>query len=231
MPANLPFELPLHRAQIWRRAIVLIALFVALALLVGSDPLHEAFMTVLDASESIIASHPLLGACLFIAAAAISAMLAFVSVAAIVPVALVTWGGFFTVVLLWLGWTLGGLLAYGIGRWLGRGVVAWLTSNSLLLRRLEKRIGHDTPFVLVLLFQLALPSELPGYVLGIAKYSLPRYLLSLGIAELPYTLATVYLGESFVERKGIALLIAGVALALFSIATFYVLRKRLAQSK
>lgn len=198
--------------------------FVLLAVIASSEDLHEALLEVLTVTQEVISQYPILGASLFVAFAAISAMLTFVSIAIIVPAAVFTWGEPLSMLLLWVGWILGGVATYNIGRFFGRPVVRWLTANQAL-HRFEHRVQRDAPFWLVLILQLALPSEIPGYVLGLARYSFPRYLLALGIAELPYTVATVYIGTSFVERRGAALLAAGVAIAVLSVVMFYVLRR------
>jgi uncharacterized membrane protein YdjX (TVP38/TMEM64 family) len=85
-------------------------------------------------------------------------------------VAVYTWGEPLSVALLWSGWLLGGVIAYSIGRFLGRPIVTWLTANAGL-RQLERYLRRDSAFFLVLLFQLALPSEIPGYVLGLLHYT------------------------------------------------------------
>jgi uncharacterized membrane protein YdjX (TVP38/TMEM64 family) len=95
------------------------------------------------------------------------------------------------------------------------------------LRRVERRIRADTPFGLILLFQLGLPSEIPGYVLGLARYSFGKYLLALALAELPYTIATVYLGASFVSAQSGLVLAVGLSIAALSVGAFYLLRKRM----
>jgi uncharacterized membrane protein YdjX (TVP38/TMEM64 family) len=123
-----------------------------------------------------------------------------------------------------LGWILGGAVAYGIARYLGRPVVDWLTTNRAL-NRVERRIRPGTPFHLILLFQLGLPSEIPGYILGLAKYPFGKFLLALALAELPYTIATVYLGAGFVSARGGMVLAVGLSIALLSIGTFYLLRR------
>ena len=95
------------------------------------------------------------------------------------------------------------------------------------VKRTLALVSHlgEAPFWLVLLLQLALPSEIPGYVLGLARYSFPRYLLALSLAELPYTVATVYLGTAFLERRGAVILAAGLSVALLSVVAFYLLRR------
>lgn len=64
----------------------------------------------------------------------------------------------------------------------------------------------------MLLFQLALPSEVPGYLLGLARYDMRKYLAALVLAELPYAVATVYIGASFLERRIGVMVVAGAVL-------------------
>ena len=214
-------------AQLWRRVMVLALLCVTLTLLIRSDDLHMALLNLLDASKTVMSDHPLLGAVVFVSFAALSAMLAFVSAAIVVPIATYVWGAPLSVLLLWLGWLLGGMSAYVIGRYLGRPVVRWLTAD-IALQRIERYLHRDTRFGLVLLLQLALPSELPGYLLGLAVYPFGRYLLSLGLAELPYAIVTVYLGAGFIDRNGPIILLMGAVLILLSVLAYYILRKHLA---
>ncbi|MGH8130142.1 MAG: TVP38/TMEM64 family protein [Steroidobacteraceae bacterium] len=211
---------------VWRRAALLALLCIALAAIAASDELHAALLEVLAASRHVIVGHPVQGALLFVLLAAVSAMLAFVSIAIVVPVAVYVWGAPVSLLLLWLGWILGGVAAYCIARFLGRPVVHWLTTDRTL-RRVERRVHPETPFHLILLFQLGLPSEIPGYVLGLAKYPFGKYLLALGLAELPYTIATVYLGAGFVSAQSGQVLVVGLSIATLSVGAFYLLRKRM----
>lgn len=219
-------QLSLHHGSVWRRVFILSLLCVALAALARSDTLHSALLVVIDACQQLIANNPYAGAALFVGVAAVSAMLAFVSVAVLVPVAVYAWGQPLSMLLLWGGWLLGGFLSYAVGRYLGRPIVQWLTAERGL-PTLERHFRRDTPWPLVLLFQLAMPSEIPGYVLGLVKYGFLRYCLSLALAELPYAVLTVYLGASFLERRGGVVLGIGVILMSLSIAAFAVLRRRL----
>jgi uncharacterized membrane protein YdjX (TVP38/TMEM64 family) len=184
---------------------------------------------MLEASKDVIARHPAPGALLFVLMAAISAMLAFVSIAVLVPVAVYAWGEPVSMLLVWIGWILGGGTAYGIARYFGRPVVHWLTGEALL-NRVERRIHPQTPFGMILLLQLGLPSEIPGYVLGLARYPLSRYLLALAIAEVPYTIATVYLGAGIVEAKSGLVLAVGLGVAVLGVGAFYLMRRRLESS-
>jgi len=200
-----------------------------LAAIAASGTLHAALLDVLAASRVVIVEYPVLGALLFLLLAAISAMFAFVSIAILVPVAVYVWGEPLSMLLLWVGWILGGVTAYGVARLLGRRVVHWLTAASAL-NRLEHRLRPDTPFSLILLFQLGLPSEIPGYVLGLVRYPFGRYLLALALVELPYTIATIYLGAGVVGAQGGLVLVIGLSAVVLSVAAFYLLRKRMRAS-
>ncbi len=215
-----------QHGAVWRRAAFLAILCVALAAIAASDELHAALLDVLAASRVVIVDHPVLGALLFTLLAAVSAMFAFVSIAIVMPVAVYVWGEPLSMLLLWLGWILGGAVAYGIARYLGRPVVHWLTSDRAL-RRIERRIRPDTPFRLIVLFQVALPSEIPGYVLGLVRYPIGKFLLALALAELPYTIATVYLGAGFVSAQSGFVLAVGLSIVLLSVVAFYFLRKHM----
>lgn len=217
---------PAPLAPAWKGALVLALICAGLALAASSDVLHRTFLGLLSSTEAIFDAHPIAGVSLFILFSALSAMLAFFSTAVFVPIAIHAWGDRFSIVLLWTGWLLGGICSYAVGRFLGRPMVRTLTSGNALAR-FEHRISNRAPFTLVLLFQLALPSELPGYLLGLLRYKFVKYVLALGIGELPYAVGTVYLGVSFVERRTSALLGLGVAGALLVVWAFHTFQKRL----
>lgn len=189
-----------HRRLTGSRAAAALGLAALVVALSASAALHESLMGVFDAARGLLEAHPVAGPAVFVALAAASAMLAFFSSAALVPAGVVTWGAGPTVALLALGWLLGGLFAYGLARGFGRALLTHLTSVEALAPY-ERRIGRDTPFGVVLLFQLALPSEVPGYVLGLARYPVLKYLAALACVEVPYAIATVWLGQEFVARE------------------------------
>lgn len=213
-------------ATAWKRWLGLALGLTAIAVVVSSDVLHRLLLSLVGIGEAAITAHPVWGAVAFVAFAALSAILAFFSSALLVPVAVATWGEPSSIVLLWTGWFAGGAAAYAIGRWLGRAVAGALVSGETL-ERFQARITSSTPFGLVLLFQLALPSEIPGYVLGLARYRLFSYLLALGIAELPFAVGTVYLGESFLQRRLLTFLALAACGSLLSTWAFRALQKRL----
>jgi len=209
-----------------RRVAALIFLVVAIALM-ASDPAHEVIGEVLAWASGIIAEHPRTGKALFMLLSAVSAMVAFVSSAIFIPVAVYSWGPRTTVVLLWLSWLAGGLCAYVIGRTLGRRVVRWFVPQKRI-DYYASRISSQASFMTVLLFQLALPSEVPGYVLGAVRYRFIIYLCVLALAEMPFAIGAVYLGDSFIHRNYLILLIVGLLGVALSTFAFYRLHRRIA---
>lgn len=209
-----------------RRALALLLLFAATALLLTIEPLHDALLRLLAVAEPLIAAHPVAGMLVFVLLSALSAMVAFFSAALLVPVAVYSWGQPVTMLLLWLGWLLGGLCAYSIGYALGRPLLATMGATRLLAFYRE-RLPGPLPFALVLLLQLALPSEIPGYLFGLLRVRTRVYLAALALAELPFVVGTVLVGESVVEQRGGLLLLLGTIGAGISLYALWLLRRRL----
>jgi uncharacterized membrane protein YdjX (TVP38/TMEM64 family) len=205
------------------RAVLLLGFCVVAAPLVSSAVVHSSLMRILSAAEAVIRQYPTAGALAFVVFAAISAMFAFMSTALMVPVAVLTWGNTATSLMLWLGWIGGGVASYGLSRWLGRRLLDRLGGRRLL-HRLERWIRPDATFGMVLILQLALPSEMPGYLLGLVRYPLRKYCFALALAELPYALATVYVGQGLIEQRGGLIVSVGALIGLVSLAAVYALR-------
>ncbi|MEW5848948.1 MAG: VTT domain-containing protein [Myxococcota bacterium] len=180
----------------------------------------------LEWAKGIIQEHSLVGKLVFVTLAGLSAMLAFFSSAILVPVATAAWGKGTTMVLLWTGWILGGITAYSIGHQLGRAAVERMVSPKKLAYY-EARVSAETRWWMFLLFQLAVPSEIPGYLAGIIRYRFLGYLAALGLGELPYALAAIYLGESFVERNVVEFALVLCAGVGFTAVAWRVLHRRL----
>lgn len=212
-------------AHVAPRRLVLLLLVVAVAgLVVASAPLHAALTSVVAAGEAFIARAPAAGAAVFVGLTALSAMIAFFSTGLLAPVAIATWGPFTTFVLLWFGWLAGGAVSYAVGRYLGRGV-AGLLVGAETLEHWERELRDRSHVPHLLLFQLAMPSELLGYVLGIVRYSFPTYIGVLSLTEIPYALAIVYLGESFLAGDAVRFVVVGVVAIAVSAGLYFWLRR------
>jgi uncharacterized membrane protein YdjX (TVP38/TMEM64 family) len=200
----------------------------SLALLLSVDKAYEVLQRALLAAEPLIAGHRYLGVVVFVLLAALSAVLAFFSSALLLPAAVYTWGSTVTFGLLWLGWLLGGVCTYALGRGL-RGPQGRASKTSSQFDFYLQRAPGELTFAFVLLLYLALPSELPGYLCGYLGVRLRTYFSALALAELPYAVGAVLLGAGVVHRHVGALLAFGLIGAALSLFAMRMLHRRLDQ--
>jgi uncharacterized membrane protein YdjX (TVP38/TMEM64 family) len=170
----------------------------------------------MDAVADLIRRRPAAGMIAFVLFAALSAMVAFVSSAVLIPVAVQVWGPLTCALLLWTGWFLGGIAAYAVGRFLGRPVVRRLVRPATL-DHYEAWARSGVALAPILLIQLAVPSDVAGYVFGIVRCRPAVFLPALALAEIPYAVGAVYLGIGFLTRDPIVLLSLGAAGAGLSV--------------
>lgn len=196
--------------QYRRRIGFLLVMVLALTAVAATEPLHRAIRSAIDFVAPFIERHAVGGAIVFVLLSALSAMVVFFSTAAITPIAVDAFGPIVALLLLWSGWILGGMIAYTIGRFLGRRVAFWLIEPRRLLAY-TRRAKRISTFGHVLLFQVAVPSEIPGYVLGLAGCRFRTYLAAIVIGELPYAIGAIFLGESFLDRDYVVLLAVGLS--------------------
>ena len=207
-------SVPMNVRQQFRRNLAIVGLLtVVVGLIAASDTLHDFTSAAVVWAEDMLSRSPAVGMAVFVLFAMGSAMLAFFSSAVLVPIAIYAWGSGTTFALLWLGWLLGGIVAFTIGRHLGRSVAAMVVGDELIDYWTHK-VGKRTRFRTILLFQAVVPSEIPGYVLGILHYRFSLYLTALAITELPYAIGTVYLGESFLDGDSTVFLVLGIGVII-----------------
>ena len=214
------------RGRLWVRAVFVVLVCTSLALLLSFDAVYENLQRLLAAAEPFISRHPYLGAGAFVVLSALSAMLSFFSSAVLLPAAVFAWGHTLTFMLLWLGWLLGGLCTYALGRGL-RGPKQVASKAPGQLEYLVRRVAGQVTFPMILLLCLALPSEVPGYLSGYLGVRLRTYFTALALAELPYAIGAVMLGQGVVSRETGWLVGIGVAGAVFSLVALRVLQQRL----
>jgi uncharacterized membrane protein YdjX (TVP38/TMEM64 family) len=208
------------------RALAILALCVAVVLLLSIDSVNDGLLRWLAAAEPTISSHPVSGLLLFVALSALSAVVAFFSSALLVPVAVYTWGTLPTMALLWLGWWLGGAVTYAFGYALRRPLIRF-AGHGEHVDFYRRRVPADAGFAVVLLLQFALPSEIPGYLCGVMRVPFRTYALALAVAELPYALGTVLMGDSLLQQRMGLLLSLGVLGVSVSGYAVHRLRRRL----
>lgn len=208
--------LPASPFEVSRRTLILTVAVALAGFLALSEEVHGRIIAALALADPLFAGHPVLGAILFLALAALSAVLVFFSGVLLVPVGVQTWGQIGCFLLLWCGWILGGLVTYSLGRHLGRPFMRRLLSVGAVARY-EALIPEGGSFLTATLVQLALPSDVSGYFFGLLGYQARVYLGALVCAELPYALGAVYVGAAFIHRQYWLLLsTAAVAAAAFA---------------
>ena len=210
----------------YRRLFLLLGMLALLFAATALDPVHDRINQFLEWAKQVIRQHEALGLMLFVILSALSAVFFFLSTAVIIPVAVYAWGKPMTIFLLWGSWILGATLSYWIGRHPGRKLTKWIVKPRKVAQY-EKKITARANFPLVLLFQVAVPSEIPGYVLGTLRYRFGKYLSARAIAEVPFAFAAVYLGDAFVKRQYLPLILVSAASLIFSGTAIYLLHKRI----
>ncbi len=216
------------REYLQRHIVIVGILIVVVGLVTASDTLHNRTEEIIVWIEGVISQAPVLGMVLFVLLSMVSAMVAFFSSAVFAPIAIYAWGKAGTFMLLWLGWLLGGILSFCVGRFLGRSVVGMIIDEKKIAGW-ERELGERSRFIHILMFQAAVPSEIPGYVLGILHYRFPLYLTALALTEIPYAIATVYLGESFLEGESAVFILLGVAVIVLGVFLLQGIRKLIGQ--
>ena len=221
---------PSHRVRSLVRAVVIALACISVALLLSIDVVYEWLQRMLMAAEPLISAHPWLGAVVFVVLAGISAILAFFSSTLLVPAAVYTWGNVLTAILLWIGWLLGGMFAYSLGHGMRRPPGQDTGSPGRFAAYLPKTPEH-VGFPLVLLWQLVLPSEIPGYLCGYLGVPFRTYVSAVALAELPYAIGAVLVGDSVVNRHTGWLAALGVLAAVIGYFLVRMLHRRMEQGE
>ena len=212
------------RRNLQRHLLVFGSLIIVAGFIAASDTLHDATQAAIIWAEGVISHAPLLGMLVFVLLAMLSAMVAFFSSALLAPIAIYAWGETGCLALLWLGWCLGGIVSFSIGRFLGRSAVSMIIDEETLANW-QSLLNERSRFIHILLFQAVVPSEIPGYLLGILRYPFGLYLVALGITEVPYAIATVYLGESFLRREITVFMLVGIGLIVLAVFLLQIHRR------
>jgi uncharacterized membrane protein YdjX (TVP38/TMEM64 family) len=209
-----------------RRLAASSILIAVVTLLILSDGVHHLLLSVLRTAQDVAVAYPWAAAGLVVLFAAIGAMVAFVSSWLVLPFAVFTWGPVQALLLLWLGWFLGGITCYALGRFIGRPAVGWLAKPEILAQY-EQRVSHRSTFGLILLLQLGLPSEIPGYLLGLVRYPFGWYVVALSLAELVHGVPAVLLGAGLLERRTAFVAVVVAVMVVLTLSAAYGLRRRL----
>jgi uncharacterized membrane protein YdjX (TVP38/TMEM64 family) len=167
--------------------------------------------------------HQLAGVIVFIMLAALSAMLSPFSTTPLIPAAVLIWGVQITFYMLLGGWMLGAAITYAIGYYAGRPFLNLIFSYRTV-EYYQNKLAKRTTFLNILLFRLALPAEIPGYVLGIMKYNFTKYMLATGISEAIMAFLAIFASNALLaEQKIIFIITIALIFAIFAV-TLYLFR-------
>lgn len=208
------------RLEVFVLAALIFILFLA------SPQFQAVFFTAVFWLEDIIRLHPLLGGTLFLLLSGLSAMLAFASSLVLLPSALLAWGPTTAFLLLFGGWILGAVVAYAIGsRFIHPLLRPFIPKDRLA--RYQEAISMETPFPVILLFCLSVPSEIPGYILGAARYHFGKFILAITLTEAIYAIGAVLVVENLLDQHYAYVIGAAAALSLVAIgaSTIFIRRK------
>lgn len=211
-----------HGRPIWLWAVLGTMAVLVVAFAFQAPIVKQLAIGALAWAKELMNAHPIAGALIFFLFAAISAMFAFASSAILVPPANLVWGQVATFLLLWGGWIAGATIAYGIGR-LARPLLFRLGYQETW-ERYRKFVSTRMKFWAVLLFCLAVPSEVPGYLLGGMHYPFWKFLAAIAIAESVFALGIVVAGESLLAADHTTLIAVLGALAVMVAAGGVMLR-------
>lgn len=208
-----------------------LALIVALvlALFLASETITDALYALIFWGEGLINAQPLLGTIAFFALSALSAILAFASTILLIPSAILVWGMPLTFLLLLGGWIAGAIITYWIGSRLARPALAWLVTEQKL-SHYERLVSKETKFWMILLFCLAVPSEIPGFILGAMRYDFAKFISAVIIAETIYAFGSVLVAQDILDKEilsaGGIILLSVVLITAASTVLIHMTRKK-----
>lgn len=164
-----------------------------------------------DTLHSVAEEHRLLGAVLFAGIMFSTTVIAPLTSLPMVPMVAVFLGPFTTGVACFIGWTLGAVVAFLIGRHLGQPFVAKYIGLEHI-KKYEKYIDLETGFMLIVVLRMLLPVDILSYALGlVSTVSLRIYVLATMIGIFWFSFAFAYGGKALVDHDYVLLSSIGVA--------------------
>ena len=199
-----------YQLNVTKKNIIFFVLIIGLVLVFWSSTLlQDYFQETSIFLQDYGTARPYLSIFIFIGLSILSAMFVSFSSIWLVPAAVVLWSNSLTVLFLLSSWLVGATFSYAIGRYGGYPIVQKLISAERVSSYEDiilKRFG----FWIIFLFRLASPSEIPGYLLGIARYPFVKYFVVTFLAELPYAIYAVYAIDSIIEKKPTTFAVAAI---------------------
>lgn len=177
--------------------------------------------------ERVVGENRLLGAALFSLVMFGATVIAPIAALPMVPVLAPLLGPFTTGLAAFVGWTMGAIVAFWIGRWYGKPVVLRFVSLSAV-ERYERYIKPETGFLLIVFLRMLLPVDVLSYALGIfSSVSFPLYVTATMLGIVWFSFAFSYLGSALSGGDYVLLAVIGVASVLILVGSWWYIHRSL----
>jgi len=177
----------------------------------------------IDELRSLVQAQGIIGLAAYLFLLIIAVVVAPISVFPLLPLAVVLWGIFVTVVLNVVGLTIGAMIAFGLARYFGRPLI----EKFKFLKKVEELEGvipEKYLFLTVVLLRMIFPVDVISYAVGLfTKMHWFSYLIATFLGILPFYLIFAY-GLNLPVKYQILIGISGVLIILF---TYNYIRKKI----
>lgn len=208
-----------------QRLISLLFVAIVIAVLFAySSALQNDFYKIVNFFNGLVLENEPLALLVFVLLSLGAALISPLTNIPLVPFAVVIWGAVPTTALLLIGWLLGDVVAYGIGRQFGhRGISYFIGAERL--DEWSHAVKKHTNFYRALFLRLILPAEL-GYAFGIIKYPFRSYVIITFIAELPFAIVSTYASEAIIAGDITKFVVLFGALCVLVFSAVKMLRRK-----
>ena len=173
---------------------------------------------------SIATSHRIIGAVLFSLLMFSTTVIAPLTSLPLVPVIAPVLGPFTTGLASFIGWTLGAVVAFLIGRYGGRPYIP-KKYNLDRYTKYEKLLSAKTSFLTIVALRMLVPVDALSYALGlVSNVSLKIYTTATMLGIVWFSFAFAYLGDSLIRQDYVLLVRIGVASVTILVSSFLYVR-------
>jgi len=168
-----------------------------------------------DELKNLVQAQGIIGIIAYLLLLITAVVVAPVSVFPLLPLAVVLWGVFVTVVLNVIGLTIGAMIAFGLARYFGRPLI----KKFKFLKKVEELEGiipEKYLFLTVILLRMIFPVDILSYAIGLfTKMHWFSYLIATFLGILPFYLVFAY-GLNLSVKYQILIGAFGILIILFS---------------
>ena len=218
-------EAQIKRKHYMKNVVFFSVLAIAALLFLYSLTFQETYQGFIQRLELQIQENNIQSVLTFIIIEALAVMLSPLSSVPLAVIAVDIWGKSATV-----GYSLiGGLVGTTIAYLIGMHALYRLLKRLIPIKDIEHYstlVSKKSSFWLIVLFVMAMPVEIPGYVLGIARYPYKKFFVAVALGYLPFYVLTVFAGQAFIEQNsGIFVALMASLIAFFCISLYFFYKK------